>query len=88
MLKFLIFLINGFEGILMVNQENIYIKIKNKYANSAIYDINLSTNQILIIYDIKTNLTLKIIKNIEFKGENKNYELIYSIPYIHVHPNF
>jgi hypothetical protein len=60
----------------MVNQENIYIKIKNKYANSAIYDINLSTNQILIIYDIKTNLTLKIIKNIEFKGENKNYELI------------
>ena len=61
-------------------KNNFYIKIKNINVNSSIYDLQLidkdnfmctsSSNKNLIIYDIKTYLTLKIIKNIDFRGEN------------------
>jgi len=61
-------------------QGNTYIKIKIINVNSAIYDMLLidknffmctsSSNQNLIIYDINRYFTLKIIKNIDCRGEN------------------
>ena len=61
-------------------KENIYIKIKIINVNSDIYDMLLIdkdnfmctsfNNQNLIIYNINNYSTLKIIKNIDCRGEN------------------
>ncbi len=60
-------------------KENIWSQIKNINVNSNIYDMILidketfmcsSSNQNLIIYDIKNYSSLKIIKNIDIRKEN------------------